>query len=365
MSINLSRSPFIITIDETGQTGSKIELFLWTTGVQPTDPQYTLSKKIPSSNNIKTYYNISPYAKEYYTFGAWDNDAATFFNNAISTNYIVNYVVKKYKEVSGTYTPVLPDVTGQFMNGYSEYMEGQNRVAANVLLDEGTYLYNYDADIPTSQGNALAGSFDVQMETGEKIKYTNLSTAAIQEYTAASDGVFSFGRVYTGWNSVGNKVEMLDVSSNVIFTANFKPQCEPKYKPVVIDFVNKYGSWSRIYFLKANKRSVTVKADQYKLNPQTLPYSATQDGGQIHEFNKTGKETIKLNTGWVNDGYAEYIQQLLLSENVTLLDYDFNQNYNPVNVKTQSLEKQTGLNNGMMNYSLDFEFAYDLINNVV
>ena len=364
MSINLSRSPFIITIDETGQTGSKIELFLWTTGSQPASPQYTLSKKIPSSNNIKTYYNISPYVKEYYTFGAWDNDAATLFNNAISTNYIVNYAVKRYKEVSGTYT-LLTTLTGQFMNGYSEYMEGQNRVAANVLLDEGTYLYNYDADIPTSQGNALAGSFDAQMDTGEKIKYTNLSTAATQEFTAASDGVFSFGRVFTGNNSAGNKVEMLDVSSNVIFTATFKPQCEPKYKPVVIDFVNKYGSWSRIYFLKANKRSVTVKADQYKLNPQTLPYSATQDGGQIHEFNKTGKETIKLNTGWVNDGYAEYIQQLLLSENVTLLDYDFNQNYNPVNVKTQSLEKQTGLNNGMMNYSLDFEFAYDLINNVV
>ena len=59
MSITLSRSPYIIEIDETGQTGSKIELFLWTTGSQPASPQYTLSKKIPSSNNIKTYYNIS------------------------------------------------------------------------------------------------------------------------------------------------------------------------------------------------------------------------------------------------------------------------------------------------------------------
>jgi len=364
MSINLSRSPFIIEIAESGQTGSKIELFLWTTGSQPASPQYTLSKKIPASNNIKTYYNISPYVKEYYNFGSFDNDAATLFNNAISTNYIVNYAVKRYKDVSGTFT-LLSTVTGQFMNGYSEYMEGQNRVAANVLLDAGTYLYNYDADIPTSQGNALAGSFDAQMDTGEKIKYTNLSTAATQEFTAASDGVFSFGRVFTGNNSVGNKVEMLNTSGNVIYTANFKPVCEPKYKPVVIDFVNKYGSWSRIYFLKANKRNINVKSDQYKLNPQALPYSATQDGGQIHEFNKTGTETIKLNTGWVNDGYAEYLQQLLLSENVTLLDYDYNQNYNPVNVQTKSLEKQTGLNNGMMNYELTFNFAYDLINNVV
>ena len=365
MSINLSRSPFIIEIDETGQTGSKIELFLWTTGSQPASPQYTLSKKIPATNNINTYYDIAPYVKEYYTFGKWDNDAAIYFDVDISTNYIVNYVVKKYKEVSGTDTLLTPNVTGQFMNGYSEYMEGQNRVMQDVLLDEGTYFYNYDADIPTSQGNALAGSFDVEMEVGETIRYTNLSTAATQDYVATSAGVKSFGRVYTGWNLYGNKVEKLNTGSNVIWTAKFKPVCEPKYKPVVIDFVNKYGSWSRIYFLKANKRNVTVKADKYKLNPQALPYSPTQDGGQIHEFNKTGSESIRLNTGWVNDNYAEYLQQLLLSENVTLLDYDYNQFYNPVNVQTQSLEKQTGLNNGMMNYELTFDFAYDLINNVV
>jgi hypothetical protein len=364
MSINLSRSPFIITIDVTNQTSTRIELFLWTTGVQPASPQYTLSKKIPASNNISTSYNISPYVKEYYNFGKWDNDAATLFNNAISTDYIVNYTVEKFKTIAGSETSA-GTVTGQFMNGYSEYMEGQNRVMQNVLLNQGTYLYNYDADIPSSQGNALAGSFDAQMDTGEKIRYTNLSTAATQEFTAASDAVLSFGRVYTGWNSVGNKVEMLNTSSNVIWTSTFKPKCEPKYKPVIIDFVNKYGSWSRIYFLKANNRNINVKSDQYKLNPQSLPFSPTQDGGQIHEFNKTGNESIKLNTGWVNDGYAEYLQQLLLSENVTLLDYDYNQSYNPVNVQTKSLKKQTGLNDGTMNYELTFDFAYDLINNVV
>ena len=68
--MNLSRSPYIIEIAETGQTGSKIELFLWTTGSQPANPQYTLSKKIPASNNINTYYDIAPYVKEYYTYGS-------------------------------------------------------------------------------------------------------------------------------------------------------------------------------------------------------------------------------------------------------------------------------------------------------
>ena len=43
--MNLSRSPHIITIDETNQTETRIELYLWNTGSQPASPQYTLSKK--------------------------------------------------------------------------------------------------------------------------------------------------------------------------------------------------------------------------------------------------------------------------------------------------------------------------------
>ena len=54
--MNLARSPYIVEIAETGQEGSKVELFLWNAGGQPSTPQYTLSKLIPASNKIETYY---------------------------------------------------------------------------------------------------------------------------------------------------------------------------------------------------------------------------------------------------------------------------------------------------------------------
>jgi len=362
--MQLARSPFIVTIAESGQTETRLELYLWTSGSQPADPQYTLSKKIPSSNNTKTFYNIAPYAREYFTFGSYDYDTANFFDTATSTNYLVNYHVKKFKTIAGSETSAGTE-TGQFLNGYSEYMEGVNKAKTDVLLDEGTYIYHYDSSFSTTQLNALAGSFDVEVAVGEKIKYTNLSTGSVQEYTISAAGVKVFGRVYTGNLAHGNKVELINTSSNVVFTANFIPVCEPKYSPIIVDFVNKYGSWSRMFFLKVNKRNIKVKGDQYKFNPQDFPYSATGDGGQIKQLNKTGNESITLNSGFVNDGYAEYIQQLLLSEHVTLLDYNTNSNNAfPVKVKTESLVKQTGLNDGTMNYTLDFEFAFDLINNV-
>tara|TARA_R100000697_G_scaffold117875_1_gene139891 strand:+ start:17 stop:1111 length:1095 start_codon:yes stop_codon:yes gene_type:complete len=363
MSVKLARSPYIIQIDETDQTETKVKLYLSNTSSFTTDPQYTLSKKIPSSNITATYYNIAPYVREYFTFGAYDYDTANFFDTATSSNFVVNYKVEKFKTVGGTESSAGTE-TGQFVNGYSEYMEGQNRAHENVLLDEGTYLYHYDSSFSTTQRNALAGSFDAELDVGEKIRYTNLSTGATHEITISVAGVKVFGRVYTGNLADGNKVEMINTSSNVVWTATFKPECEPKYSPIVVDFVNKYGSWSRMFFFKVNQKTITVKSNEYKNNPQSLPYSATGDGGQIRQFNRTGNESIKLNSGFVNDGYAEYIQQLMLSEHVTVLDYDRNTNAFPAKVKTQSLVKQTGLNDGTMNYTLDFDFAFDLINNV-
>ena len=363
MSIKLARSPYIVEISVATQTETKVKLYLSNTASFTSDPQYTLSKKIPASNNVNTYYNIAPYVREYFTFGSYDYDTANFFDTATSTNFVVNYKIEKFKTIGGVESSAGTE-TGQFVNGYSEYMEGQNRAHENVFLDEGTYLYHYDSSFSTTQRNALAGSFDAEVAVGEKIRYTNLSTGATQEFTISAAGMKVFGRVYTGNLAHGNKVEMLNASSNVVWTGTFKPVCEPKYSPIVVDFVNKYGSWSRMFFFKVNQKTTAVKSNEYKFNPQTLPYSATGDGGQIKQFNRTGNESIKLNSGFVNDGYAEYIQQLMLSEHVTVLDFNRNTNAFPAKVKTQSLVKQTGLNDGTMNYTLDFDFAFDLINNV-
>jgi hypothetical protein len=62
-----ARSPYLIKIDEAGQSGSKVELFLSNTTFS-VNPQYTLSKLIPASNNLETLYDISPYIREYISF---------------------------------------------------------------------------------------------------------------------------------------------------------------------------------------------------------------------------------------------------------------------------------------------------------
>ena len=61
-----ARSPYIVTINETSQIETKLEIYLWNgTGSMPASPQYTLSKLIPSSNSPATYYDVSPFIREY------------------------------------------------------------------------------------------------------------------------------------------------------------------------------------------------------------------------------------------------------------------------------------------------------------
>ena len=370
--MNVARSPYNIEVDLTGVsgvTGSKVEVFLWNTGSQPASPQYTLSKLIPASDNLKMYYNISPYVREYFTFTNWPN-VYNSYDTDISTSFKVNVVFKKYKKLTdGSYTLLSTSSALDFMDGYNYYMEGFNTISSTVFLSEGTYFYNHDSGQVNTVITNMAGSFDVDLAVSDAIRYTNLSTGAVNTVTATAAGVKTFSRVYIPNIAVGNKVEFLGGGSAVRWTGTFKPQCEPKYSPVAVDFINRYGSWARIFFQKAKTRNIEVKADSYKVNPSVLPYVSTNEG-QIREFNKNGKESIKLNTGFVNDLYGEYIQELLLSEKVMLYDPQQEDGlnaaaYTPVIPKEKTLLKQKGINEGTINYTLSFDFAYDVISNVV
>jgi hypothetical protein len=69
-------------------------------------------------------------------------------------------------------------------------------------------------------------------------------------------------------------------------------------------------------------------------------------------------QSIRINTGWVDENNSELIQDLLLSETI-LLDLK------PVTIKTDGTELKTSLNNKMINYEMEFDYSFDLINNVV
>lgn len=433
------RSPYIIGINVTGQIGTKIEIYLWNDGTtEPTTPQYTLSKLIPSTTNTLTEYDISPYVREYLSHSAPQTPTVGTFTSLASTQWC-NVKVVKYKLVGSTYSlisiyPIVHTFNASAFDGYSFYELESNYDYGRFLLEQKEYFYNEDAAyagevaaylvtndfvryVDESTTTTITGvtlnvnmSFEVTTLTktgryillpGELLRFTYVNvlgqsrtwvgTVLTCVYSAGAntttitpdfggtpvetDGLTFTNRVVTTldsayyqapaskWHTIArisgtkNKLQILDLNYVKLAEWDFTPICEAKYTPVTIDFINKYGAWQREFFFKASKNTLAIESSDYNVMQSSAgSYDVLQ--GQKRTFNANARETISVNSGYVNEDFSSNIKQLIMSERI-LVDNK------PAICKTKSLEIQKNINNHMINYSLEFEFAYNTINNVI
>ena len=82
----------------------------------------------------------------------------------------------------------------------------------------------------------------------------------------------------------------------------------------------------------------------------------------MKQYNVNGKESIELNTGWVCESFYENIKQLMLSEEVYIIKNDI---LLPLNITDSDFRYKTHINDKVINYSINAEFAYQKINNIV
>lgn len=344
-----ARSPYILTINETGQTASMIQIFLWNgnTTPMPSSPAYTLSKNIPSSSSPATYYDLSPYIREFINHNTLQT--ITTSNAATPAAQWCWIGIKTFKKTTGGFVQFGTTITRRCYEGYGNYTDGANPNLSRIHLDAGTYNYYLD-------GSGNTGHLTIENISGDSIKYTNLVTGANNTSSLGTLNVQDYPRVFSSYLSAGNCVEIINGGSTV-WSATFQPKDECKYTPIRCDFVNKYGAWQTEWFFKASNNSISVENTEYNLMPQTYPSYNIQEG-QRKVFNTNAKEQIKVNTDWVDESYSEVIKQLMLSERI-LLDKS------PVKINTKSTELFKSINTHMINYQLDFEYAYDTINSVV
>lgn len=342
-----ARSPYIIEINETGQVETKIELYLWNTGSVQSAPQYILSKLIPATNAPAAYYNLSPHIREFIEHNNLQSQPTS--TAATPTSQYCNVLIKKYKRIGNTFTQVGSNITALGFKGYGYYTEGSNPALSDILTEQGNYYYN-----PVT----AVGWFTVY--TGgsvAKVKYTNLVTAATQTITLSTNTVRDVTRVYSGWEAAGNLVEFLNASNNPLWKSYVYPKTECKYVPVQIDFVNKYGAWQREWFYKASFDNLSVENTEYNVMQSQFPNYLVSEG-QREIYNANGKQTIRVNTDWVNESYKETIKQIMLSEKI-LIDEK------AAKLNTKSMELKKSINSRLISYEMEFEFAYDVINSVI
>jgi len=342
MKIIKVRSPFLISINEALQIGSKVELFIYNKSTsEPATPTYTLSKPIASTTQLENVYNISNYIREYITA----TTPAAVSTPTIESN--INWAickVKRYKLIGVTYT-LLDTVTYIALDGFST----NNEVSQTAINTEVLALKNTAQTVQYFNINVPYFNLVLNRDTVNRYvaKYYNAAGTlfSTQEIiSAGSAELFNYKVPLVYQNSVRAEINLELVST----IATFKTEKieEYKYAPVVCSFINRYGGWEFLTFFKAKSNSISVKGTDYKIS------------GQTKRFNINGSQTEKLNTGWVNENYSELITDLLFSETVLL-------NGKSVILKTQGTDLKTSLKDGLINYEIDFEYAYNLINDIV
>ncbi len=68
-----------------------------------------------------------------------------------------------------------------------------------------------------------------------------------------------------------------------------------------------------------------------------------------------------MNTGFVTEDLNDPIKQMLLSESIWI---DNGTNVFPVNVGSSSLQEKTSVNDKLIQYTIEFNYAFDKIQNI-
>jgi hypothetical protein len=271
----------------------------------------------------------------------------------------------KASEIGGTET-LGEEVTDSYQSAGGNVVDNGNSTFTWDVTNKpfaGQVSVTIEAEAITGFPTPLNASFDIDSFTSSTITVSTQDQSDEDHLTAViSDGQLSLSITYL--KEVVNGLD--DIASiNDQPTIRYEILCEPKYNVIDCYFINKWGAWDTFSFLKKSVESFSTTSNQYKpsigsVTSNAYGYSTTDH--QMKQYNKNGQKSITVNTGFVNESFNLLLEEMMLSEKMYLIIDDVAE---PVNIKTTSTEYKTGVNDKTINYTIEFEFAYNQLNNVI
>jgi hypothetical protein len=133
-----------------------------------------------------------------------------------------------------------------------------------------------------------------------------------------------------------------------------------KYTPIKVVFINRFGVPQELWFFGKTIESSNSAREFYKSNLSTAlgNWQTSIYKHQNKSFEVNGKTQYTLNTGLVGEEYNEFVRELMLSEQVWM---HIDNTIRPVTATSSELTFRTSLNDKMVQYTVEFEQANDLI----
>jgi hypothetical protein len=189
--------------------------------------------------------------------------------------------------------------------------------------------------------------------TQDLVIYAGVGPANLQNNTWINNAIkpsnFQSGDYYD--------VMLFDSGDIIIASVRYYLVCEPKYTPYQIAFINRYGVADYITFFKRSDERGTFVEDKYQKSIYNDGFTTpSTEIGKYQSYNVNSRNSLTLNTGFVDQDYDETIKDILMSEYVAVLD---GSDWVSVVPERGSVEYQKHVNQKLINYTLSFTYGFD------
>lgn len=372
------RSPYFVNVTATNLTSAKLELYVYTgtvSGSWTGSITYTLTS---TAVGAAVTFEISELIRDYLTTG---------FDGEYNTNVLYSTINVDYritKSISGSAQSPDTAVLGlRAFDGYGYFEDGANPQLLQGLLISNRIILKPDDSplrIPVDANNTTSVAFfsgGVEIYTDSVanvtdsdnwIEYiTNITQDGADGY---KDRVLENGGTFEDNLCVENllrETNLYPVDTVYVNATEGVTKLEVRNieecirTPYKIVFVNKYGALQDLWFFKKSTLALNTQQEKFKRNIVSSGSYNTYSH-QDDVLYKNGRQSLQLNTGFYPEEYNDVFKELMLSEMVWI-EYGANNNL-PVTILSSAFNYKTSINDRLINYTIDIEFAFQAINNI-
>ncbi len=377
------RSPFYKKTEDSSLASATMQLYIYTgvlTTDKPASPQYTITKNAIDSNTY-VVFEISELVRDYLDIE---------FNGEYDSQTVwVESDITQYPLADGGGTAIDTDNNNYIaFDGYGYFHEGKNpQLSRGLLMSNNTiFRLNYDnVRIPvfTEDTNSVTFLYKGEEKRTQTVSSSTNTNGQIDYITVSGldDNDTYRERVINDNGTLEDSIcldqflrsfDVGEVDTIIIDTDSGSEDVkintinEFKFDLYKVTFVNKCGALQDLWFFKKSVETTNVTSEQFKasiFDQSTLSYKTYKH--QQQAFLAQGKDRIVMNTGYVNDDYNAVLEELLLSEQVWYTKItETEEQVIPVIPQTKSITYKTSVNDKLANYTVEFEHAFDKINNI-
>lgn len=149
---------------------------------------------------------------------------------------------------------------------------------------------------------------------------------------------------------------ILDTGARVSEIKNYKIKTNCSvYEPVRICFLNREGGWDYFTFTKDTKKTTEIQRTQYT-KQLAYNYNVGDRGDTI--ISQKAKETYLVNSDWITEPEAIWLEQLFTSPEVYHLTADGEKL--PIIITDNTYQTQTYLRNQIFNIQINYRYSYNI-----